>query len=83
MTNVSRRRAPVNVAEARARFSELVRRALSGEEVIIARDHKPILRLQPLEPRRRAPRRPGSARGRVALAKDFDTTPADFAEYVR
>lgn len=39
-----------NIAEAKARFSELVQKALLGEEVIIAKDHKPLLKLVPLEP---------------------------------
>ena len=71
-----------NVAEAKARFSELVQRAISGEEVVIARDNRPLLRLVPLS----VPggkRKPGSAKGRVFMAPDFDRTPKDFEEYVR
>ena len=37
-----------NVAEAKAHFSELVRKGLLGEEVIIAKDNKPLLKLVPL-----------------------------------
>ena len=44
-----------NVAEAKARFSELVQKAVSGEEVVIARDNRPLLRLVPLARRRSAP----------------------------
>jgi len=33
-----------NIAEAKAHFPELVQRALKGEEVVIARDYKPLLR---------------------------------------
>ena len=69
-----------NVAEAKARFSELVRKALLGEEVIIARDNKPLLRLVPLQPPKGS-RRPGSAKGEVWMAPDFDDTPEDFKEY--
>ena len=69
-----------NVAEAKARFSALVRQALAGEEVVIAKDNKPLLRLVPLEPPT-GPRRPGSAKGAGRLAPDFDATPAEFAEY--
>jgi len=68
-----------NVAEAKARFSELIRKALSGEVVVIARDNKPILKLVPLE--RTRLRRPGSAKGKVWMAPDFDETPEDFADY--
>ena len=69
-----------NIAEARTRFSELVRKAMLGEEVIIARDNRPLIRLVPIA----APsgdRQPGSARGKVLhVADDFDATPDDFAE---
>ncbi|MEK6630210.1 MAG: type II toxin-antitoxin system prevent-host-death family antitoxin [Acidobacteriota bacterium] len=71
----------VNIAEAKARFSELVRQAMSGDEVVIARDNKPLLKLVPLAQAGR-PRKPGSARGRVVMTVDFDTTPVDFSEYV-
>ena len=71
----------VGVAEAKARFSELLRRASGGEEIVIARDHKPVAWLTAVP--RSAPRRPGSARGRIRMAPDFDETPADFAEYLK
>jgi prevent-host-death family protein len=70
-----------NVAEAKAQFSGLVRRALAGEEIIIAKDHKPLVKLVPLIAPDQA-RLPGSARGRVRLAPDFDATPPDFKDYV-
>jgi prevent-host-death family protein len=74
------RMAQYNIAEAKARFSELVQKALSGEEVIIARDNKPLLRIVALESRRKR-RKPGSAKGLVWISPDFDETPDDFGEY--
>ena len=71
-----------NVAEAKARFSELVQKAVSGEEVVIARDNRPLLRLVPLAASG-GRRKPGSARGRIWMAPDFDRTPEDFEGYVR
>ena len=69
-----------NIAEAKARFSELVQRAMLGEEVIIAKGHKPVLKLVALErPKRR--RQPGSAKGQIWMAPDFDATPDDFKDY--
>jgi prevent-host-death family protein len=70
-----------NVAEAKAQFSGLVRRALAGEEIVIAKDHKPLVKLVPLSQPGQA-RKPGSAKGRVRLSPDFDQTPADFKGYV-
>jgi prevent-host-death family protein len=67
-----------NVAEAKAHFSTLVRKALQGDDVIIARDNKPLVRLVPVAIQAR---KPGSARGRISMAPDFDVTPDDFADY--
>ncbi len=72
-----------NVAEAKAHFSELIQRALDGEEVIIARDNKPLLRLVPLRTKG-GDRKPGSGRGQIAhMADDFNETPHDFDDYAR
>lgn len=70
-----------NVAEAKARLSELVQKAVAGEEVVIAKDNTPLLRLVPLRPTGRT-RTPGTAKGRIWIAADFDRTPGDFGEYV-
>lgn len=39
--------AQFNLAEAKARLSELLDRAASGEEIVIARAGKPLARLTP------------------------------------
>ncbi|MCS6785788.1 MAG: type II toxin-antitoxin system Phd/YefM family antitoxin [Thiobacillaceae bacterium] len=70
-----------NIGEAKSHFSELVQRAMLGEEVIIARDNKPVLKLVPIRAAG-GRRKPGSAKGEVRMAPDFDATPEDFAEYV-
>ena len=72
--------AKFNVAEAKSRFSELVQKAMIGEEVIIAKDNKPVVKLIPLIVLGKA-RKPGSAKGQIRLAPDFDATPADFQDY--
>ncbi len=73
-------RVVVNIATAKARLPELVRRAAAGEEIVIARDHRPVARLAPLA--RPPARKAGTARGQVALAADFDATPKDFEGYL-
>ena len=71
-----------NIAEAKTQFSDLVRKAMLGEEVIIAKDNKPVLRLVPLE-RPKQPRKPGSGKGQLLyVAPDFDATPQGFKDYV-
>lgn len=71
-----------NIAEAKTRFSELVQKAMLGEEVIIAKDNKPVLKLVPLN-KPGQPRKPGSGKGQVLhVAADFDATPEGFKDYV-
>lgn len=71
-----------NIAEAKSRFSELVKKALLGEEIMIAKDNKPLLRLVPIAGVRKV-RVPGSAKGQIiSILPDFDDLPADFKEYV-
>ncbi len=48
--------ASVNIAEAKAKLSELLDRALAGEDVVIARAGNPLARLVPLaQPKLRKP----------------------------
>lgn len=39
----------INIAEAKAKLSELLDRALAGEEIVIARAGKPLARLVPVK----------------------------------
>ncbi len=39
----------VNIHEAKTNFSKLIERALAGEEIVIAKSGKPLLKLVPLE----------------------------------
>ena len=73
--------AQFNIGEAKAHFSELVQKAMLGEEIVIARDNKPLLKLVPIAGPR-APRRPGTAKGQVQIAPDFDAIPPAFDDYV-
>jgi len=52
----------VNVAEAKAKLSELLEAALRGEEVIIAKRGKPLARLEPMS---KKPRRLGFLKGHI------------------
>lgn len=71
-----------NIAEAKTHFSTLVKRALLGEEVVIAKDNHPLLMLVPIKAAPAGARMPGSARNKlITLAPDFDVTPEDFGDY--
>jgi prevent-host-death family protein len=71
-----------NIAEAKTHFSKLVQKAMLGEEVIISKDNKPVLKLVPLDKPKRS-RKPGSGKGQILyIAPDFDATPEDLKDYV-
>ncbi len=55
----------VNVHEAKTNLSRLLKRAEAGEDVVIARNGKPVARLTPV--RKQGERQPGSWKGRVEL----------------
>lgn len=61
----------VDIAEAGFRFTELVEAAIAGEEVVITREDKPIVRLLSL-PQQLPARRLGTLAGKIRIADDFD-----------
>ena len=61
----------VNIHEAKTHLSRLLARVMGGEEIIIAKAGKPIARLVPFEASP-AERVPGSARGKIVIAPDFE-----------
>jgi len=56
-----------------------VARAESGEEIVIARNGTPAVRLVPVGQRSSLTALRGAWRGRVELADDFDQLPDDIA----
>ena len=69
--------AQFNIADAKAHFSELVQKAMLGEEVIIARENKPVVKIVPIKP---VKRKPGTGKG-MWMSPDFDKPLEDFKEY--
>lgn len=63
--------APINVYEAKTRFSQLLRRVRNGEEIVIAAAGRPVARLVPIAPDA-GPRVLGGDEGRVWDAEDFN-----------
>jgi prevent-host-death family protein len=72
----------VNLAEAKARLSELVDAALDGEEIVIARRNVPVVKLMALKQRKKNVPDFGLFKGRIWIAPDFDEPLEEFAEYV-
>ena len=60
-----------NLYDAKTRLSELVDRASAGEEIVIAKNGRPLARLVPI-PAEKPNRSPGGWEGTVWIADDFD-----------
>jgi len=72
----------VNIHEAKTQLSKLIQAAVNGKQVIIARDNKPIVRLEVL-PEARSHRKIGNAKGLILSMSDgFDEPLDDFKEYM-
>ncbi len=74
---------PINIHDAKTRFSRLVARAARGEEIVIARAGHPVAKLVAYragsEQRIAAP---GAMRGKIWTADDFDASLDDLFEAV-
>ncbi|MFH2006699.1 MAG: type II toxin-antitoxin system prevent-host-death family antitoxin [bacterium] len=71
-----------NIHKAKTHLSRLIRDALNGEEIIISKGNRPMVKLVPL-PGARAERRLDGAADNIQIADDFDEPLEDFGEYVQ
>jgi len=70
----------INIYEAKTRLSQLVDRAASGEDIIIARAGRPVARLVAWRPAG-VQRKAGRMRGHIRIRRDFEAPlPADLFE---
>ena len=60
-----------NIHEAKAKLSQLIKRALAGEEVVIAKAGEPMVRLTPVQ-QDLTPRQGGQLKGKIWIADNFD-----------
>ncbi len=60
-----------NIHEAKSQLSKLIESALAGEEIIIAKAGKPLVKLIPYQENKQ-PRTPGGWEGQVIMEEDFD-----------
>ncbi len=63
-----------NIHEAKTNLSALIAKAEAGENVLIARAGKPVVRLVPVNSRdeKRPDRRPGFMKGKIWIGPDFE-----------
>jgi prevent-host-death family protein len=65
-----------NIHDAKSQLSHLIELAYGGEEVIICKAGKPMVKLVRYQ-KTEGVRKPGAWRGKVKIAKDFDEISPD------
>lgn len=70
----------VNMHEAKTNLSKLVQRAVAGEEIIVAKAGQPVAKIVAYTAPPKQPRVPGSMKGQIWIAPDFDELPEEIAE---
>ena len=67
----------VNMYEAKTNFSKLVALALEGEEVVIAKHGRPLVKMCPVENKKAKQPIVGFMAGQFEIPEDFDTMMQD------
>jgi prevent-host-death family protein len=71
----------IAIAEAKAHFAELIRRAEAGEEVELTRYGRPVARILPPKPeKKKVMELWGCMKGQFKMSDDFDEMPPEFWE---
>jgi antitoxin (DNA-binding transcriptional repressor) of toxin-antitoxin stability system len=61
----------IDIDEAKTQLPVLIEAAARGEDIVIARGDKPLVRLVAINPQSKL-RKPGSMKGKIWIADDFD-----------
>ena len=61
-----------NIHDAKTHLSELIKRALAGEKIIIARNGEPVVELKPVQAEPLKPRELGRLRGKIKFYPGWD-----------
>ena len=72
----------VTIHQAKTNLSQLIEQACQGEEIVIARGPKPVVRLVPVSDIK-GDRKPGALRGKFRVGKEFfePLLPEELAEW--
>lgn len=73
----------VTIHQAKTHFSQLIQRALAGEEIIVSKGKDPVAKIVPI-PEARKERQLGGAKGIVKyISPHFDDPLEEFEDYMK
>ena len=72
----------IEIAQAVLKINELFEIVAKGQEIIITKNHEPIVKLTAVKSPKKRPPLFGSDRDLIAISDDFDEPLDDFQEYM-
>ena len=69
----------LTLSDARARFPEIVEKVINGDEFIVTRMGRPVVRISRFA-KSAEPRKLGDLAGQIRMTEDFDDWPPDLQE---
>lgn len=81
--NLENKPSTFSIADAKAKFSEIVKRAEAGERFIITRHGTPVVEIAPSQEARPKKKLLGAMKGQIWIADDFDELGPEWDEYVK
>jgi antitoxin (DNA-binding transcriptional repressor) of toxin-antitoxin stability system len=72
----------VTIQEAQALLVDLIHQLSPGDELLITENNEPVAKLARTETKKQWPCQPGSAKGKIWMAPDFDAPLEEFKEYM-
>jgi prevent-host-death family protein len=72
----------VTLDDAKKHLGDLIEAAVNGDEVVITKGDRPVVKLVPVGATNAQPRF-GSAKGLITMSDDFDAPLEDFGEYMK
>lgn len=72
----------ITVGEAEIHLFKVIKQTAAGQEIVIAKAGKPVVRLVPLTEPEQRPRVLGSGRGRIKVPQNFNVLHADTIQHM-
>ena len=72
----------IDINQALPQIAELIEKAVGGEEIIITKNDRPMVKLVSLQTFPKRPPLFGSDRGLISLTDDFDEPLEEFKDYM-
>lgn len=72
-----------SVAEAKSRFSEIIKRAEAGERFVVTRHGNPVVEIAASADAQPKKKLRGQMKGQIWIAPDFDVLGPEWDEYIK